>query len=736
MGKRRCNFILKILFLMILTMVAVRSRAQVEYVDPTIGNVGILLEPTRPTVYLPNSMIRMYPVRADAMDDRIASFPLTISSHRMPELFSIMPGDDGRPSAYDQEKTTPYYYSTRFDESLTQVEFTATERCGYFRFTFQNANTSIVIANRQPGSLQFQHTDTVTGEERFNGMKAFVYGEFSSPVAYKLTANGNTSRIVATANGAKIIEFRYGISFISVDQARNNLRREIPAWGFDRIKQAAMARWNETLGRIAVEGGTEAQRKVFYTALYRCYERMINITEDGRYYSAFDHQVHEDTRPFYVDNWLWDTFRALEPLQTLLNPDVEADKIQSYVRMYQQSGVMPTFALLTGPYACMNGNHAAPWIADAWFKGVRNFDMETAYEGVRKRSLEVTLLPWRLGPKTPLDEFYAVHGYMPALHPGEKETYADVHPFEKRQPVPVTLENSFDDWNIAQLARTLKKTEDEALFLTRAANYRNLFRVDKELMWPKDAEGNWIEPLDPKFDGGMGGRDYYDENNGYTYTWDVPQDFNGLIGLMGGSKRAEANLDQLFREPLGRSKYEFQARFPDSTSMVGQFSMGNEPSFAIPYIYNRVGSPWKTQKRIRMLLDSFFSDRLQGIPGDEDGGGMSAFVVFSMLGFYPVTPGIPIYDVGSPIFDKATLHLKNGKTLVIVAHNNSRDNKYVQRIRLNGRPLNQVWFRHADIADGGTLEMTMGNTPNTALGSEASTFPPDSLEVKPEDYTR
>ena len=736
MGKRRCNFILKILFLMILTMVAVRSGAQVEYVDPTIGNVGILLEPTRPTVYLPKSMIRMYPVRADAMDDRIASFPLTISSHRMPELFSIMPGDDGRPSAYDQEKTTPYYYSTRFDESLTQVEFTATERCGYFRFTFQNANTSIVIANRQPGSLQFQHTDTVTGEERFNSMKAFVYGEFSSPVAYKLTVNGNTNRIVATENGAEIIEFRYGISFISVDQARNNLRREIPAWGFDRIKQAGMARWNETLGRIAVEGGTEAQRKVFYTALYRCYERMINITEDGRYYSAFDHQVHEDVRPFYVDNWLWDTFRALEPLQTLLNPDVEADKIQSYVRMYQQSGVMPTFALLTGPYACMNGNHAAPWIADAWFKGVRNFDMETAYQGVRKRSLEVTLLPWRLGPKTPLDEFYAVHGYMPALHPGEKETYAEVHPFEKRQPVPVTLENSFDDWNIAQLARTLKKTEDEALFLKRAANYRNLFRADKELMWPKDAEGNWIEPLDPKFDGGMGGRDYYDENNGYTYTWDVPQDFNGLIGLMGGSNKAEANLDQLFREPLGRSKYEFQARFPDSTSMVGQFSMGNEPSFAIPYIYNRLGAPWKTQKRIRMLVDSFFTAGLQGIPGDEDGGGMSAFVVFSMLGFYPVTPGIPIYDVGSPIFDKATLHLKNGKTLVIVAHDNSRDNKYVQSIRLNGRPLNQVWFRHADIADGGTLEMTMGDTPNAALGSDASTFPPDSLEVKPEDYTR
>jgi predicted alpha-1,2-mannosidase len=311
-----------------------------------------------------------------------------------------------------------------------------------------------------------------------------------------------------------------------------------------------------------------------------------------------------------------------------------------------------------------------------------------------------------------------------------------VHPFEKRQPVPVTLENSFDDWNIAQLARALNKPEDERLFLGRAANYKNLFRTDKGLIWPKDAEGMWIEPLDPTFDGGMGGRDYYDENNGYTYTWDVQQDFDGLIALMGGTAKAEANLDQLFREPLGRSKYEFQAKFPDSTSMVGQFSMGNEPSFAIPYVYNRLGAPWKTQKRVRMLLESFFTDTLHGIPGDEDGGGMSAFVVFSMLGFYPVTPGIPVYDVGSPVFDKATIHLKNGRDFVITARNNSHDNKYVQSIRLNGQPLEQVWFRHSDIGKGGMLELTMGDTPNSSLGSNPASFPPSSLATRPEDFVQ
>jgi predicted alpha-1,2-mannosidase len=653
----------------------------------------------------------------------------------MDELFSIMAGDKS-PAAYDQEKTTPYYYSTRFDESLIQTEFTATERCGYFRLTFPDGKASVTLANRMAGELETQSDGAISGEERFSNMQAFVYGEFSAPISAKLENLGDRNRATFSRQGTRTLEFRYGISFISAEQAKRNLRREIPAWGFDTVEAEAKARWNQVLGQIAVEGGTESQKRVFYTALYRCYERMINITEEGRYYSGFDHKVHEDKRPFYVDNWLWDTYRALEPLQTLLNPEMEADKIQSYVRMYQQAGIMPTFAILTGPYACMSGNHAAPWFADAWFKGVQNFDLPVAFDGVRKRSLEETLLPWRLGLRGPLDEFYSAHGYMPALRPGEKETDPRVHPFEKRQPVPVTLENSFDDWSIAHLARVLNKPQDEALFLERAANYKNVFRADKGLMWPKDSAGQWIEPLDPKFDGGMGGRDYYDENNGYTYTWDVLQDFNGLIQLMGGTAKATANLDQLFREPLDRSKYEFQAKFPDSTSMVGQFSMGNEPSLAIPYLYNRLGAPWKTQKRVRMLLESFLTDTLQGMPGDVDGGGMSAFVVFSMMGFYPVTPGIPAYDIGSPVFDQTTIHLRNGKDFVIVAHDTSHENKYVRSIRLNGKPLEQVWFRHTDIANGGTLELTMGDTPNTSLGAAASSFPPTSMDVRPEDFNK
>ncbi len=708
------------------------APAQVQYVDPTIGNVGILLEPTRPAVYLPHSMVRVYPIRKDALSDQIDSFPLTISSHRMRELFSIMPGTTS-PAAYDQEQTTPYYYSTRFDESLIQTEFSPSERCGYFRFTFPDGRAGVSLANRLKGEVRAQD-GALVGEENFDGMKAYFYGEFSAPVTYSAEDTKNGKRVTAVAANTKSLDFRYGVSFISIEQAQKNLRKEIPAWGLATISDAAKARWNQTLGQVAVEGGTETQRRVFYTALYRSSERMVNITEDGRYYSNFDHKVHQDSRPFYVDNWLWDTYRALEPLQTLLNPDMEADKIQSYVRMYQQSGIMPTFATVSGDYPCMNGNHAAAWFADAWFKGIHNFDLPSAYEGVKRRSLEVTMLPWSLAPRGPLDEFYSAHGYMPALRPGEKETVPGVSPSERRQPVPVTLGNSFDDWNIAQLARVLHNSQDQAFFMQRAANYKNVFRVDKALMWPKDSHGEWIEPMDPKFDGGMGARDYYDENNGYTYTWDVAHDFNGLIALMGGTAKAEANLDQLFREPLGRSKYAFQAKLPDSTSMAGQFSMGNEPSFAIPYIYDRLGAPWKTQKRVRMLVESFFPDSLEGIPGDEDGGGMSAFVVFTMMGFYPVTAGVPVYDIGSPVFSKVTIHLRNGHDFVITARDTSRDNKYVTAVRLNGKPVDRIWFRHADIMNGGTLDLTMSNMPNPGLGSSPASFPPASMQVHPEDY--
>ncbi len=725
-------------------------QAQVEFVDPSIGGQGVLLEPTRATVSLPNSMVRVYPVRNDQLDDQVHSFPLTIISHRLGELFWIMPFDGtpndnnwDRPQAYDQQVETPYYYSVRFDDSLIQTEFAPTARCGYFRFTFPAETAVVLLANRQDGELSADGNNAISGEENIASqssitpgvMHAYVYGEFSAPVKIETGDIENGNRLTITArDNQKVLEFRYGISFISVAQAKRNLQEEIPAWSFDDVKRAARDRWNEVLGRIEVKGGTLDQKKVFYTALYRCYERMVSITEDGQYYSAFDNQVHQDTRPFYVDNWLWDTYRALEPLQTILNPEMEADKVQSYVRMYEQSGWMPEFAVLWGNHECMTGNPVAAWIADVWAKGVTNFDVAAAYAGIKKNSIEGTWLPWRRGPKCVLDDFLADHGYMPALHPGEEETVARVHPRERRQAISVTEAQSYEDWCTAQLARDLGNETDYQFFLKRAGDYRNLYRKDKGHVWPKDAEGNWIEPYDPGWSGGQGGRDYTTENNGYTYDWDVQHDLQGLFGLMGGRADAEAKLDQLFREGLGRSKYEYFAKFPDSTGMVGQFSMGNEPSLHIPFIYDYLGSPWKTQRRVRMLLDTWFTDTTLGMPGDEDGGGMSAFVVFSMMGLYPVTPGVPIYNICSPVFDRITIRLPNGKKFSIICRNNSKDNQYIQSIQLNGEPLNQVWFRHADLVNGKELKLQMGDTPNKTLGSEPSAFPPSAMSVNPEMF--
>lgn len=383
-------------------------HAQVEHVDPTIGGVGLMLEPTRQLVHMPNSMVRVYPVRKDQLDLKIHSLPLSIVSHRHGELFSLMPGENGSPQIWDQEITTPYYYSTHFLDSGILTEFTASERAGYYRFKFPDGKAILHLKNIRPGQLKVEGTTAVSGEERFEGMKAFIYGEFSQPVETAISP-GEMMKLNVTTS-ANQLEFRYGLSFISVEQARKNLVREIPQWNFEAVKNSGKDRWNEVLGQIAVKGGTDAQKRVFYTSLYRAYERMVNITEDGHYYSAYDHKVHKDERPFYIDNWIWDNFRSLEPLHLILNPKMEADKIQSYVRMYEQSGWMPSFSILWGDNPCMNGNHAAGWFADAWFKGVCDFDLPKAYEGLRKNSLEATLLPWRNGPKCALDDFYNKNG--------------------------------------------------------------------------------------------------------------------------------------------------------------------------------------------------------------------------------------------------------------------------------------------------------------------------------------
>ncbi|WP_199141155.1 GH92 family glycosyl hydrolase [Pedobacter sp. ASV12] len=718
---------------------AQQQASNLSYVDPTIGSVGLILEPTRPAVHLPNSMVRVFPARADQLDDQIAYFPLTISSHRQNWLFGLMPYSGpineqawGKKFTSDNEQIRPDSYTGLLEDNGTKISFIPGAKAGFFEFAFADKvdhYLRLTILNNGEINLENQHA--LSGIEEFQGMKAYFYAETNvtlGDVSYQ-NQQGKKRALIKIEGQAQKVAFKYGISFISKAQAKENLNREIADWDRAKLQSKATAAWNKVLSQVNVKGGTTAQKRVFYTSLYRSYERMVDINEYGKYYSAYDHQVHRSDRPFFVDNWLWDTYIALEPLQTILNPKMEGDKLNSYVQMYEQSGWMPSFALVFGDNPCMTGNHAAAWFLDSYQKGVRGFDLQKAYEGIKKNSLEATLLPWKNGKATVLDTFYAEKGYMPALKPGEKETVAAVHGFEKRQSVSVTLENSFDDWCLAQLASKSGNEADRALFLKRAANYKNVFREDKGFVWPKDSDGNWIEPFDPKFSGGQGGREYFTENNAYTYNWDVKHDLDGLFQLMGGRAKAEEKLDDLFRASLGRSKYNLWYTFPDATGLVGQFVMGNEPSFHIPYLYNYLGAPWKTQKRIRMLMDTWYTDNLFGIPGDEDGGGMTAFVVFSMMGFFPVTPGVPVYSIGSPTFNEMSIRLDNGKTFTVLAKNNSASNKYIQSATLNGKVLNRSWFTHQELTNGGVLTLQMGSLPNKTWGS--TNLPPSALNYNP-----
>lgn len=716
---------MKLFFFVLLLTVSVPSIAQdpVTYIDPTIGNVGALLEPTRPTAQLPNQPVRVYPIRKDYLDDQITAFPLTVVSHRIGEVFAIRPAlapiteatrTTRMPYDHDLEITRPWYYSTFLLNTGITVEYTPGRLTGYYRFTFPAHSSPVLLFDplSGPATWQFTAKDKLDAVESWQGgVKVYAHLEFTVPGTPD-TAN----RTIVFPKGTDTVGLRYAISFIDEKQAQTNFTEEIAHRSFDAVRQHAEQAWAKVMNRITVEGGTPAQRRTFYTALYRCHERMVDITEDGRYYSGYSHRIESDTRPFYVDDWSWDTYLALHPLRTILHPAQEADMLQSYARMYRQSGWMPTFPVLYGDYACMNGFHSTVSLLDAWQKGIRNFDIAAAYEGARKNATDATLLPWRNGPATTLDSFYRARGWFPALPPGEKEPNTQVHPFERRQAVAVTLGASYDDWALAQLAKQLGKTADANLFEGRSHNYEQLWDAEKKFFLPKDDKGNWI-PIDPKFDGGAGGRDYYDENNGWTYLWQVQENIPGLIQLMGGKKAVEERLDQLFREDLGRSKQEFWNKFPDATGLIGQYSMANEPSFHIPYLYNYVGAPWKTQQMIRLLLSTWFPDNVFGIPGDEDGGGMSAFVVFASMGFYPVTPGIPVYTIGSPVFSRITIALDNGRSFTVIADHCSAVNKYIQSATLDAKPLTTPWFSHEALMAGGTLRLEMGPKPNRHWGT-------------------
>ena len=732
------------------------EKTPVDYVNPYMGNISHLLVPTYPTVHLPNSMLRVYPQREDYTSGRLHGLPVLQISHRGSFAFNLSPAQgDGTgwtnvlDSDYDAEVIKPFYYKLDLCEQQRGVEVAPSHQSAIYHFEYrQQGATPYLVLNGGKGKLEVDGS-TVSGYQQIrDNLRVYLYMETdAAPQACgtlrdgkwdkeNRTAEGeNCCVVMAWTPGMQDLNVRYGVSYISVEQARKNLAREISHFDVEKVAAEGRRVWNEELGKIQVSGGTENDRHVFYTSLYRSMERPVCVSEDGRYFSVYDNQVHEDGgHPYYTDDWLWDSYRAAHPLRVLLDARKHTDILRSFLRMAQADGnhYFPNFPEITGDSRRMNCNHGASVVADAWYKGIRDFDLEAAY-GFLKNSIEKkTLAPWSSAKAGRLDSFYHEKGYYPALKPGEKETVPEVNGWEKRQAVAVTLGTAYDQWCLARIAEALGREQEEKHYLECAHNYRNLYNQQTAFFHPKDEEGRFIEPFDYRFAGGIGARDYYGENNAWVYRWDVPHNMADLVALMGGKENFAKNLDATFNEGLGRSKYEFYAQLPDHTGNVGQYSMGNEPSLHIPYLYNFAGMPWKTQHRIRTLVHQWFRNDLMGVPGDEDGGGLSAFVVFSMMGFYPVTPGLPVYHIGSPFFSSVKLKLSNGKTLEIITRNCSEENKYIQSAKLNGKEWTKSWFSHEDIANGGRLELVMGNRCNKAWGSATGDVPP-SLRMPGEE---
>ena len=723
------------------------KKELVDYVNPYIGNISHMLVPTFATIQLPNSMLRVYPARGDYTTELMGGLPVIVTNHRERSAFSISPTQDSDlrpvvPMSWDQETITPYGFDVELMDNTIRAQYAVSHQSALYEITFYDTSKpAYVLVNSQNGRMIVEDTKASGFQNLDRRTKVYIALEMDQKpeevgimrdgkiMTVNYTEGRNCCVVYKFPAGTEKVQLRYGVSFISEDQASKNLHRE-QGEVFDRLalEKAGRKEWNEALANIQVEGGTEDEKTVMYTSYYRTFERPVCLSEDGRYFSGYDGQVHEDGgSPFYADDWIWDTYRAAHPLRALIQPQKEENIIESYLRMAEQMGTnwMPTFPEMTGDTRRMNSNHGVAMVADALWKGL-DVDAERGFEYCRKGIEEKTLAPWSGKPAGWIDDFYKENGYIPALAPGEEETDPNVTGFEKRQPIAVTLGTSYDEWCLSRIAEFLGKKDEAAKYLALSYNYRNVWNAETRFFHPKDKDGNFLPDFDYRFGGGIGAREAYDENNGWTYRWDVQHNLADLANLMGGREQMAQELDRTFAEPMGRGKREFYEQLPDQTGNIGQFTMANEPSLHIPYIYNYAGAPWKTQKRIRQCLDTWFRNDVMGIPGDEDGGGLTSFVVFSSLGFYPVTPGFPAYNIGSPLFNDVRVKLPSGKELHIIAKGSSRENKYIQSATLNGKPWNKPWFSHEDIKNGATLVLEMGSQPNKQWGTDESATPPSA----------
>jgi predicted alpha-1,2-mannosidase len=613
------------------------------------------------------------------------------------------------------ETASPGYYSVRLDDDDILVELTATARAGLHRYTFpatDQANVIIDLTHRDKvldSGLRITGPATVVGWRRSQAWARdqIVYFalEFSQPfTSLGLIVDGEFSPDLRDAQGRQLKSYfrfdtrsgapvlvKVAISAVDIEGAQRNLAAELKDWDFERVKAEAVAAWNAELNKIVVIGGSTAQLTNFYTALYHAMTAPnLFMDVDGRYRGR-DFQIHRSTDfTNYTVFSLWDTFRAAHPLYAIIDRRRTLDFIKTFLTQYEQGGRLPVWELAANETDTMIGYHAVSVIADAAAKGIDGFDLQKAFAAM-KQSAE-------------LRQHRGLGGYI-------DKGFLEME--EERESVSKVLEYAYDDWCIAQVARILGQTADYERYSARAQSYKNLFDPKSGFMRPR-SNGNWIEPFDPRevtF--------AFTEANSWQYTFFAPQDVSGLMELMGGREAFVRKLDALFAAE-SRTTGREQA---DITGLIGQYAHGNEPSHHMAYLYNYAGEPWKTQSRVRQIMNEFYKPSPDGLVGNEDCGQMSAWYVLSAAGFYPVTPGSTIYAIGSPLFAEVRFHLPSGRTFVIKADHVSDQNIYIQSASLNGKPYSKAYLEHADLMAGGKLVLQMGPQPNHTWGRGSGNEP-------------
>lgn len=648
--------------------------------------------------------------------------------------FSIMPvtgklefDEEKRASWFSHkgEIATPSYYKVYLAEHDVVTEMTPTERAVLFRFTFpENEHSYIVVDAFDKGSYVkvipeenkiIGYTTRNSGGVPENFKNYFVI-EFDKPFTYKGTfadkklEEGNleqkadhTGAIIGfSTRKGEIVHARIASSFISFEQAAQNLK-ELGNDSFEQLAQKGNDAWNKVLDKIEVEGGNLDQYRTFYSCLYRSLlfpRKFYEFTADGQpvHYSPYNGQVLPGY--MYTDTGFWDTFRCLFPFLNLMYPSVNKEIQEGLVNTYKESGFFPEWAS-PGHRGCMIGNNSASVLVDAYMKGVKVDDVKTLYEGLIHGTENVhpeVSSTGRLGY-----QYYNKLGYVP-------------YDVKINENTARTLEYAYDDWCIYQLAKALNRPKKEIeLFAKRAMNYRNVFDKESKLMRGRNENGQFQSPFSPLKWG-----DAFTEGNSWHYSWSVFHDPQGLIDLMGGKKMFITMLDSVFAvPPVFDDSYYGQVihEIREMTVMnMGNYAHGNQPIQHMIYLYNYAGQPWKAQYWLRQVMDRMYTPGPDGYCGDEDNGQTSAWYVFSALGFYPVCPGTDEYVIGAPLFKKATLHFENGNNLVIDAQNNSKENLYIESLRVNGQESTRNYLKHADLLQGGTIEFKMGSQPNLNRG--------------------